>query len=202
MRRENTLWEPYKAMCWRSYWSRLWTVQEVVLARHARMLCGHQEIPWTAWRMCETVFTDEGWYPKWENKGPHFTARSEVVTSGARRIISEWRSRTHTGSSTLIDMVSEFSFAKCSNPLDRVYGMLGLTPSDAQISVDYGRSVLDLIIMALGLVATPATRRAASRSPYISTPISELCNAFKIAPARLIQYIDSKSLHVTSSTHL
>ena len=40
-------WKSYGFFTTRSWFKRLWIVQEVGLARHARMLCGDQEVSWT-----------------------------------------------------------------------------------------------------------------------------------------------------------
>jgi hypothetical protein len=48
----SKLWNSQKAsavlqLCERAYWTRIWIVQEVMLAKEIVVMCGDQEVPWT-----------------------------------------------------------------------------------------------------------------------------------------------------------
>jgi hypothetical protein len=106
----------------RSYWERAWIIQEVVLARKAfilvgDLLCSSDEL--------DTVYQNES------------TALS--LYNMRRAMQSDGNAGAKPG---LLDLLTRFGAAGCSNRRDRVYSILGLAKEGDRIEVDYQLSDL------------------------------------------------------------
>lgn len=112
------------------YFSRLWIVQEVLLAQHVRFLTpGNLWISWdaiqdTVGRTCKSYF-----------------AKLDLSPSSAMSLLALNVERLP---SSLEWCILEFSGNKCEDPRDKVYGFMGLVDPCYNFDVDYSRSKLDV----------------------------------------------------------
>tara|TARA_R110002003_G_scaffold104_9_gene8249 strand:+ start:3581 stop:4801 length:1221 start_codon:yes stop_codon:yes gene_type:complete len=118
----------------RAYWSRLWIIQELKLARHAYVLCGMQRVGWQCLqnfvrlrqrtkgasffseRSTRLILTKECNTRSFHRKELHFLEASEVML----------RIPTNSASERLRYLVWNHCRAECADPRDKVYGMLNL----------------------------------------------------------------------------
>jgi Heterokaryon incompatibility protein (HET) len=127
-------WKETCAITERSYWSRLWIVQEVILAERLLIFCGNSTL-------VGTMYANFHPFSSILESGSRSTASTRMFNIagvyvnpsqlGARfqGIISRWTDRkksTNTSKSTLSQLIEQFGDNKCSDLRDRIYGLLGL----------------------------------------------------------------------------
>ena len=125
------------------YWSRIWIVQEVFLAKNLVVLCGSRQCDW---RAVENLNSDI----------QHLQATSfpgtitEFKTSGASKLVRA-RLSYHSGKSNadFVEHLVSFCDLKASNRLDKVYGVWGLVEDGADFGIDYDIKPQDLLVKLL-----------------------------------------------------
>lgn len=112
------------------YWERLWIVQEVMLARYIRIICGDTLLSWEELR--------------------------RFCVSGLGNLISNttldvpnqvtWLCEHALSANTYsdLDLLRTFSGSQCHDPRDKVYGLQGLLVQTDQTPIDYAKSVVDV----------------------------------------------------------
>jgi hypothetical protein len=123
----------------RQFWSRIWIVQETLLGREVRFLCGHSSFQFE--QMNDLSIT--------LGKRHHIQATSAMNLLRAK---FEYDEATGIGNKAIALnlLAKKFDGMHASNTHDRVYGLLGLVehkglPTEEElITVDYGRSDSEL----------------------------------------------------------
>ena len=115
-------WAAVARLLGREWFSRLWTYQEKALARSATLLVGGKSIAWTD---CNTVM---GIITNHDNT----TGKTKVLPKGEARIFFESSQPSEAnvlalGGSyqNLFEVVRSTSSRVCSDPRDKIYGVLG-----------------------------------------------------------------------------
>ena len=144
-----------------TYWTRLWIVQEVILARSIQIQCGDCFVEWFVMSKFLTCLgfivrgseydfpqhlLDLGHTPA--AKLEHFKQKQ----TAARRSTLEQNAARR---SSLVDSLNNFANSRCGDPRDKVYGLLGLSQDEDNIYPDYQRTLLELYEM---LVSMPKFR--------------------------------------------
>ena len=140
----------------RSYWTRLWIIQELFLAQEAIIFCGSKSTTWSVFRRL----------PRW-NKGVFvpggFTGVDMVLGSTpagrhARDILDELDKKEQGKGLTnqsFYELVQKFGRAQCFDVRDRVYGLLGFaSASDTkerglEVVADYSATPVILFVNLL-----------------------------------------------------
>jgi hypothetical protein len=99
---------PFDALAQRSYWRRLWIVQELVKAREIVILCGEDAFPWNDILLLNKML--EGF--------AHLPESSSVFT-----FLEATINKKVLSTEELLVRVSKFG---CRDPRDRLFGLLGL----------------------------------------------------------------------------
>jgi Heterokaryon incompatibility protein (HET) len=153
----------------RSYWNRMWIVQEVLLARDITIFCGSWAISWYEFeRMLRlsalisklqdglvwepTIHVGPVQDPKWAHN-----IASEVIQEKQQcRLRSFVAHRRITTGSTLglpiTEMVDLYGQSSCADVRDRIYGLLGVVKSSylgPRLVPDYSKSELNLFFDVL-----------------------------------------------------
>jgi hypothetical protein len=121
---QNPRWDPSKlkeqekceirALFSRSYWKRVWVIQEVMLARSLLLFCGMKKVAWSnAERM--VYLDDEDGITR--QQGMRFAKTIFMERSTFRRDYLK----------SLHQLVSAFLEWECEDPRDKVFGLLGMT---------------------------------------------------------------------------
>ncbi|KAF1926644.1 HET-domain-containing protein [Didymella exigua CBS 183.55] len=117
------------------YFTRLWVVQEVLLARAVRIICrgtlGFVELPWNDVHAIATG--GSAWLQQHGNKK---AVLALIANQGMNR---------YEGIRTV---VARYSSYQCENPRDKVYGLLGIVRSDERLEVDYNKLVQEVFLDA------------------------------------------------------
>jgi hypothetical protein len=116
----------------RSYWSRLWIVQELILAREVVFICGHATF---TWRDLQKVCL-----------GDDFMSYNAPKASALCRLYIKTEPATLLSALRSIHGKAPF---QCELPQDVVYGLLGLVPPSERILADYSMTLEDLIVNIL-----------------------------------------------------
>jgi hypothetical protein len=110
-----------------SYWTRLWIVQEVMLARYIRIICGESLLSWEELRrFCLS-------------NSPSLTIALGVTIPEQTVWLAEHALSAKTYGFN--ELLRAFEKSQCENPRDKVYGLQGLLAQDQKIPIDYGKTV-------------------------------------------------------------
>ena len=127
----------------RVYWTRLWIVQEIVAgADNLFVLCGMDSIAWENLTAIEGIL----WILLGIDGHDLRSPLCQLVQLSSEILSSE-------GSVPLRDLMIQLDDAKCTDPRDRVYGLLALINWEDSgldpIVPDYGRSAWDIAVRLL-----------------------------------------------------
>jgi hypothetical protein len=132
--------EALTSLCKRAYWRRMWIVQEVILARNVRVLCGQHSTD-----LLNVLKSVDLWYlsPDFRLEDTDFRPFNKLAL-----FFRDHGSIRSTGM-PLLRLTLYFGEQLCTLPHDKVYGLLGLTNNTKAINVDYGVSLQTLFFKIL-----------------------------------------------------
>lgn len=123
----------------RPWFTRVWTCQEFALTPHdPQLLCGHQAIPWSSFRQIMNIHQYKvSWVPKNSN-GPPLKSHQKVIEKEVQMDALQLRqpqgpfiplqsvfALEHGRENALLEIVAITRSHKATNPLDKIYGVLG-----------------------------------------------------------------------------
>lgn len=121
----------------RTYFTRTWIIQEVLLARDLTVYCGEHSVAWDA-------------LTEWALRMPlRRTLRHAPLT-----LLAQARSRRqeYEGTDGYASLMSDFCPSQCADVRDKVYGLLGLLPEHRDsLRIDYAISIPVLFFRTLSL---------------------------------------------------
>lgn len=106
------------------YWTRLWIVQEIMLARR-RYAMWHGGIL-ISWKHMNSLFV---------NSHAMFRVKGQGLT--LRFLLGAWKPLTIS----LSESITHFSTQRCKDPSDKVYALQGLLAEHERVPIDYRKSV-------------------------------------------------------------
>jgi hypothetical protein len=130
----------------RSYWTRVWVVQEVNSARQVHVLCGDDSIPWKTLLRAQNIINSNQaalWdLVRDEPRQSNFT--SDVWYEGPRGLLSHIESEEPS----LFEALRWHCTKESTLAEDKVYAILGITSAknDPQLVIDYSRGAQPLFI--------------------------------------------------------
>lgn len=142
----------------REYWSRLWPVQEVFNAEEITVHCGTMTVPWPTFRVASRVFWNhkgliDYHYPSTTDLGgPQASSSqfsySQVLVYQGPSSIPDIDVFDGLGEESLLEVLRVCRRKLCSDPRDKLYGILGLLDEDIrnEFPVDYGLSVKEVYV--------------------------------------------------------
>ncbi|OCK73302.1 HET-domain-containing protein [Lepidopterella palustris CBS 459.81] len=133
------------------YFSRVWTVQEIAVARKAEVTCGTDSLPWSSlvygiariiwmriFQLPSEVFT---------HFESHFLVGGEAWTTASPLHRSHFPSESTPNEDAIPDLIQALSKSrhlKATNPRDRLYAMLWASGSFDLPAPDYEKSTVDI----------------------------------------------------------
>ena len=113
----------------RPYWSRFWVIQEFLLGREVEICCGNSRINWMLFKefLSETLGVDL-FATQVAKSNESFTG-----TGSCNALPLLWGRHPDLHPETLqplCELLQQHQRAKCKDPRDRVFALLGLIPSD------------------------------------------------------------------------
>lgn len=137
---QKKLWEALVGFLERSYWTRIWIVQEYLLARDIIIHCGREVIDGRDLDMAfnSILRLKPEQHPEYPSYFKELIER--INKSVGKRIIEKRHDR---GKRALVDLLEATKHSKCVDPHDRIYAILGLASdiSGHSFPVDYDRSI-------------------------------------------------------------
>ncbi|KAF5007610.1 hypothetical protein FDECE_6074 [Fusarium decemcellulare] len=171
-------WEGFRYLSYAQYWSRIWVVQEVLLASRLIIWCGDftfppalfgrgssvttyrntrfaangrpsttKSAPARARSPAETIITHRLRYffrpTKASLTEATFVGTLEEMTSRLTKPATVLQTYQSTTPDLIHQMIRKFGRHECSDPRDKLYGLLGILneTSRSKVEPDYGRSV-------------------------------------------------------------
>lgn len=107
------------------YWSRLWILQAIGRARELQVCFGEQVMSWADFVHFLTMHNSDG-------------------KDGPLRLNRLLREERYHGSHTLKRLLEEHQDAQCFEPLDKVYGLVGLAVDAIGFPMDYSKSLYEV----------------------------------------------------------
>jgi hypothetical protein len=129
------------ALCERMYWKRIWIIQEIMLAKHARILCGNRQVDWE--RLSE--FMDDLRAVLERNGAIRITGVSDILESTAAGIVRA-KSQWSKSPQTLASLLELYRDQKSTDLRDKVYALHGLAHDSDVIKIDYNIDPKDLLV--------------------------------------------------------
>ncbi|KAF4624510.1 hypothetical protein G7Y89_g13661 [Cudoniella acicularis] len=165
-------------LCRRTYWTRLWIIQELVLARRIFLCFGNHRIPWDhveaffqSLPLLNIPVSSSAWVElkRFDIKRPKGTESSSQFLSKDRRIyqmavhtvrmlyettvakILRQRKYISLQGLTLLDLFQTYREASCADVRDKLFGVHSMSRSCCQrgLTVDYSRSPAELCNLLL-----------------------------------------------------
>jgi hypothetical protein len=198
------------------WWTRIWTVQECVLARRMEYMYGEYRLDAEALHRFQDYITLHGIQccAALISIGSTRSGTTALMERYLRAIrLKQLTDRTATNIGFL-ELTAMFRSRLCLNPSDKIYGLLGMAPQDfrARVAVDYNCSTRDVYkSVSIGTLARGLMLLSCfygDRDPELglpswvldfSTSIHELDNAFYMYRLRPIQYHFRASLDSRTS---
>lgn len=185
------------------YWSRVWVVQEVVLARRVDMWCGEFQADFSA--------VEKIWQREVEQNSLSVTSSRILNTLGhplfqkrkafrqsriyKREIMGRRNSKTLKATFRLRDLLESFENSQSSEPFDKIYGFLGVASKGRgqAIRPDYSKPPVALVVDVLENQCHNTVRRG-EEDDY--TFIHLLRRTLGVTRIELARYLLHKSMNV------
>ncbi|KAF5970507.1 heterokaryon incompatibility 6 OR allele [Fusarium coicis] len=161
--RQDFSWDPIINLLSRPWFQRTWVIQEAVIPKHAKVICGHQSISWT--RFLRVVDAMKNYESSIETIPGYHLVHDTISSLDLMRlarsnrhhkiyILGQWWYRPlltghpmdGQGGSKLFDLILMSRRYKCTYPHDKIFGMLGVTGEDTSselLKPDYDISPMD-----------------------------------------------------------
>ena len=142
------VWSCLTNLCQRTYWTRLWIVQELVKAKELLLMWGDEQIPWnvlsSAFHTIQLnslcIRTSDARFAPWDVIG--LSAPFQI-----------WLQRDGTRPErTLLELMETYQRSECSVPHDKAYALTGISTDPHLLPVDYHESLPDLYVNLMKLV--------------------------------------------------
>jgi hypothetical protein len=150
----NSIWEGFEFVARSPWWHRAWTVQEAILPHQAVVICGSWIAPWESFGM----FRKHGTIHAGGCCYDAFQAMSEAMSEdrmmsmahveGYIHVLEDSR-RVAPGFKTFSELSFAYMNRQCSNPLDKIYSLLGLPgASEIELYPDYTKEASEMYVDA------------------------------------------------------
>ncbi|OTB03860.1 hypothetical protein M426DRAFT_23382 [Hypoxylon sp. CI-4A] len=147
MRTELERDEIRELLC-RPWWSRVWIMQEAVVARKLKILCGSWEFDWAnleAETKVENISTKQAALTRVMH--PELLSFADSTFDDITQMRRNWaQMNTEGGGNNLYELLYKLRRLLCTDPRDRIFAFIGLLPPGAGSILDpiYSRTVEDV----------------------------------------------------------
>ena len=172
--RRAEIWKALAHLTKRRYWTRIWIVQEVTVAKTAVLFCGDEHIPWQVFATaCKfppdqlTPWASDLWAPlpggQPEQQIERRAAGREVYRSIMYGLLRSQR-RWPIYADSFTDLLIRYEYSGCEDDRDRIFALLNIAKElalDRSITVDYRKDMEEIFF---SLVAWEGTGSIAIHS--------------------------------------
>jgi hypothetical protein len=152
----------------RAYWTRVWIIQETMVAKDITVHCGSKSFEWQALRALLFYLTLS---PDGDGKSYHEELRHLYATLAMRLVSDREKTLYVQQRRDITKLLSYYRYCDASNILDKVYALCGLACDGGDIIIDYDISPRNLVAHLLDR-APPGSSlddlRALARAAYVT----------------------------------
>ncbi|PMD33271.1 hypothetical protein L207DRAFT_557891 [Hyaloscypha variabilis F] len=140
MTERSTLWQGLEALSRRKYWTRIWIVQEITVARRLELFCGDEKVPWSTFASACT-FPPDLWTP-WEQimrrsagKWLHHSTMYGLIRSQKR-----WPMEIES----LETLSTRYKKSECEDRRDKIFALFSIASEVRHghiFNVDYTKDI-------------------------------------------------------------
>ena len=130
--KESRDWKALDAIFWRTWFTRVWVIQEITMAKEATVHCGAQCIPWRDLTCAACFILDY-----------NIAALANIDPRRVRTMmLYSFRLRNGNGM-RLPELLLSARESHCTDPKDQIYALLGLAADagDCSVKLDYSQDV-------------------------------------------------------------
>jgi hypothetical protein len=142
-------WTPEEArsissLCRRRYWSRMWIIQEVLLARDVQIHCGPNVLEWSKfgqlYSYLNDLFLEENLYTD---------SHDTILTSPAMALVSMSHVLERPQRQIYLKiLLRSCGNHKCEDIRDKIFALAGVATYGSNIIIDYRKSAKDVLLDA------------------------------------------------------
>ncbi|KAE8441100.1 hypothetical protein EG329_005867 [Mollisiaceae sp. DMI_Dod_QoI] len=121
---ENQVWNALDTLLWSPWFSRIWIIQEISLAREALVVSGSVTCPWEDVKGAAHFISDHS-----------LTAIIDVDPSQILRLGS--MAETFRDGGSILELAQLARASKATDPKDKIFGLLGLASDGQDLAPDY-----------------------------------------------------------------
>ncbi|KAJ4178535.1 hypothetical protein NW755_013149 [Fusarium falciforme] len=132
----------------RTWFERMWTLQELLLAKHATIMCGTQSMSWDA--LCQALELIEASFPL-SSKGTRNFVNCFYAFSDFKEMLEDIENNeTDDGVKVLSRMVHHSRIRHATNPKDKIFALYGLSQKlkKPMPQPDYTQSITEIYTKA------------------------------------------------------
>ncbi len=131
----------------RPWWTRIWIVQELCLARRARVIVGQSSIEWKAF--AQAVNVASYYHPASLGLARSaFFILADLKDDWDWERYSETKFASSTTESSLLPLLARLRWNQATDARDKVYGLLGLAKDGDAVPISYKATVAEVYQMA------------------------------------------------------
>lgn len=127
-------WSSVAQLLCRPWWSRAWTVQELISARRATVLCGTSSVPWPLLDMTIQMMLRNTKIEELYGKRKQELFHNAVEDAHGFAYERSHRIQDGTGSLDFVMLMQITRYRDCQDPRDKVFSVLSLLTEDFQAS--------------------------------------------------------------------
>ena len=142
----------------RDYWTRLWPIQEILLARQLVAFIGSQQLSWTDIKALVIEL------PRHFVGGHNFIPLSINYMLGGGTHFKPKRDMFHR----YHELAKTYVTNECSDPRHKLYGLMSVTDEGRRPAADYSASVQDVYIAAVALIMNEISSTAWLTKVYVT----------------------------------
>jgi len=136
-------WKGLKEIYSRSYWTRLWVIQELVVTTHpdkVRLLCGPAKAQFIHLRILHRMISDiADANPRYYHLEPPDATIRELRRFGHRvrdiAVLAEAWASPVAEEISIVRLLSRYRHQVCADPRDKVYALLGVSPTYPEVEI-------------------------------------------------------------------
>ena len=121
---KNEVWKALDALLWSQWFSRIWIIQEISLAREALFVSGSATCPWADVKRAAHFISDH--------------SLTEVIDVDPSQILRlESMVETFRHGASILELAQLARASKATDPRDKIYGLLGPALDGHDFEPDY-----------------------------------------------------------------
>ncbi|OJJ46186.1 hypothetical protein ASPZODRAFT_2071477 [Penicilliopsis zonata CBS 506.65] len=143
---EDPIWDAIIKILERTWFRRVWIIQELVLAREVTLVCGDRKIPWETFYAAIELCFEHAKMPGFEYLLSMKSTASVALELGKFRSLSR-KNGEFVAQDTLLNLLEVFNLAKSTKYRDKLFALLSLAndADEEELNPDYKVSLREVV---------------------------------------------------------